>query len=185
MLLFFKCLLCFSIFPSSPESLRCKILDAFDQKQEDNGYLFLNRAVLGPGSFHGYLLHYHGFKKRLTIDEARILLVTNVEDMLARLNSADKKVTDTFYRHPLMPNDINLGYVFMESEGVFASPPYVYGVSSHHDVIDYDFHTHDSVYDDISVTESYNEAYEKVYGKPRQPLCEPRKPPTNSDANPQ
>jgi hypothetical protein len=168
-----KIMLCFAwFFQSSPEDLRSKIVNDFDKQQENNGYEFLWRDVQSPDKFHGYKLFYYGFKTQ-TRDEARKHLVINMEKILCALNS-EKRLVETFYRYPLKPEDINLMYVNFQSEGVIAKKPYVSNISSNQDQITYFFSTTENIDDDEEVTESYNEAYEKVYGHPRNPLCEPK-----------
>lgn len=164
---FFKILLCFAFFTPCTEALRAKILEEFDQEQEKNGYYFLFRIVHAPKKFEGYTLHYYGFKN-LSQDEARKQLVTNLENILSMLNS-EKKLENTFSHYPLTYKDIELLYVNFEGKKIRSNPPYVAAVSNRRDLIEYRFNKNDLPEDDEVVTESYLEAYEKVYGHPRQP----------------
>lgn len=171
-----KIILCFNcFFHTSPESLLSKILSDFDDKQERDGYEFLWRMVKVPDKFHGYMLQYYGFKT-MNQDQARRHLITNLEGILSSLNS-EKRIEDSLYRYPLMPGDITLLYVNFEAEDVIAKKPMVSSVSNNYTEITYKFSTNENIDDDEVVTESYNEAYEKVFGKPREPLCEPKKSP--------
>lgn len=167
----FFCFACF--FQQTPENLRSRIIQKFEQKQKSEGYHFLWRSVSAPDKFHGYMLHYYGFK-RLSQDEARKELVSNLEEILSMINT-EKNLIPTLYRYPLKPEDINLMYLYFEGEDEIAKKPYVTTVSSNWDKVNYHFRINDNIEDDEVVTESYNEAYEKVYGHPRDPQCEPKK----------
>lgn len=170
---FFNLIFCFfCFFKWSPEDYRAKIIHDFDRKQEKEGYDFLWREVFAPDKLLGYKLFYVGYKQ-ISLVEARERLVTNMEHILSQLNG-EPKIRESLYRYPFKPEDINLMYVHFESEGVIARKPYVRSVTSRWDKIRYYFAISNDTKDDEYIEESYNEAYEKIYGHPRNPLCEPR-----------
>lgn len=172
---FFSLFFCFfCLFKWTPEDYRGKILDDFDKKQKKEGYDFLWREVLAPDKLLGYKLFYVGYKQ-VSIDQARQRLITNMEHILAQLNG-EPHIKESLYRYPFKPEDINLMYVNFESEGVVAKKPFVRSVSTYWDKVRYYFAINENTKDDEYVEESYNDAYQKVYGHPRDPLCEPKPP---------
>lgn len=172
---FFNMFLCFfCFFKWTPEDYRGKILDDFDKKQEKEGYNFLWREVRAPDKLLGYRLYYVGYKL-VSTEQARVSLITNMEHILAQLNG-EPHIKESLYRYPFKPEDIDLMYVNVDKEGVVAKKPYVRSVSTNWDKVQYRFAVNDNINDDELVVESYNDAFEKVYGHPRDPLCEPKPP---------
>lgn len=172
---FFSLFFCFfCLFKWTPEDYRGKIIHDFDKKQKKEGYDFLWREVRASDQLIAYKLFFIGYKL-VSRDEAREILVTNMEHILGKLNG-EPGLKDHLYRYPFKPEDIHLMYVHYESEGVIARKPYVRSVVSKWDKIRYYFAISNSIDDDEYVEESYNDAFEKVYGYPRNPLCEPKPP---------
>ena len=122
----------------------------------------LRMFVLCPDKFEGYFLQYGGFRK-FSLDEAREHFIKNHFGLLNHLNN-ESRITDSFYHFPLQPKDISLLYIYFEAEGKSAQYPYVEMVEIDGSNIKYTF-VHNSDIQETKV-ESYDEAYQKVYGRP-------------------
>jgi hypothetical protein len=152
--------------PLTPSNIRYEIITKFDEEQKSAGYEFGSRAVYAPKKFRGYSLGYYGYHQE-TQEQARERFVKAVESLLSALNT-EPRLKDTFEQYPLTHLNLNIFYVNFVDEGIVAKKPFVSVVSTKRDVIEYRLSTTEDKDDDEIIREPYLEAYEKVYGHPKQ-----------------
>lgn len=101
-------------------------------------------------------LHYVTFKK-MKIPKVRELIVRNVEEFLAMVNS-NKEVEPLLKAPPLTYNDIKFNIGFGTSEGDFQPPPYIAYAYLEDGVIYYCYQ--DEYFGDFTDEEDVKESYE-------------------------
>ncbi len=151
---------------SSQEDIRSAIFNEFNQKQKKEGFNILRMFVMAPDKFKGYFLQYYGFRK-FSLEQAREHFIKNHYSLLNNLNS-ELRIKDSFYHYPLVPSDISLLYIYFESEETPSSYPFVEMVEIDGPNVKYTFFFKETEKAAEFFIETYNEAFEKVYGRPRQ-----------------
>lgn len=167
--IFFIALLLFmqnNLFSSKKsEKILDNILTKFEQYQAQSGYKVNMKGAECPVKYELFM-YFFDSNKKLTMDESRKHIIESVEKLLHDLNS-EKKIQNLFETYPQKPENICIYYYYTDLNRQSVQEPYVSVVWIHKDgKIHYEFISV-LTKEKINKTETYDEAYQKVYGRPR------------------
>lgn len=87
------------------------------------------------------LKYYYKINRKVTVSEAREILVLHVEDLLKRINN-DYDIRPYLYEYPFKSKYITLGFKFKDENGNECKEPYVADVTLMSDFFDTGFTNH-------------------------------------------